>query len=140
MVYEISAGAVVYKKEVQTGLPTYLILKYSTGHWGFPKGKLERGETLQQAAVREIREETGLDVVLDERFKDEIGYFFTNKDGVHVSKTVVFFLAEAHKEDIVLSHEHQDFRWLCYEDTLRLLTYQNARDVLTRAHTFILSQ
>ncbi len=137
--YEISAGAVVYYKEIQSGLPIYLILKYNTGHWDFPKGKLESGENLVQAAQREVAEETGLQVQIDESFKEELGYFYTKKNGMLVSKTVVFFVAESKNVFIVLSHEHQHFQWLPYDDALKVLTYQNARDVLARAHEHIIN-
>ncbi len=138
MKYEISAGAVVFYKEMQAEQPLYLILKYSTGHWDFPKGKLESGETCEDAALREIKEETHLDVVLDTHFKSEIGYFYMNSDGLRVSKTVVFYVAQADPlQKVQLSHEHQAYEWLFYEEALSLLTYQNAREVLLKAHAFL---
>ena len=61
MKHEISAGAVVYAYKHTTCY--YLLLLYESGYWGFVKGKSESGETLEQTAVREIAEETGIEII-----------------------------------------------------------------------------
>ncbi len=69
-----SAGIIVYcrvKNEVE-----YLLLHYSAGHWDFSKGKIEEGETKQQAALRELFEETGLHTIIQPNFTDRLNYFF----------------------------------------------------------------
>ena len=69
---EISAGAIVYTKidnEIR-----YLLIKDFHGNYGFPKGHLEKKETEAEAAIREIKEEVGIDIVLDTDFKEELNY------------------------------------------------------------------
>jgi 8-oxo-dGTP pyrophosphatase MutT (NUDIX family) len=104
------------------------------GHWNFPKGHLEAGETRKEAAVRELREETGLE---PERFFDEelaeISYSFYRKEEL-ASKRVVYFLGLVDPgSGVTLSSEHLDCRWLTYRDALDLITYENDREVLARA-------
>ncbi|MBQ1287005.1 MAG: NUDIX domain-containing protein, partial [Erysipelotrichaceae bacterium] len=83
---EISAGAVTYT--VQNGKILYLLIKEFHGNNGFPKGHLEDGETLFQAAVREIREEAGIDIALDPSFREDLEYVMPNG----IFKTSVYFL------------------------------------------------
>ena len=132
---EFSAGAVVYYKGADQKL-VYLVLQYGRSHWDFAKGKLEVGETNEMAAVREVREETGLTVQLDPGFEHKIFYRFKSREGEPVSKEVTFFVAPAPTQDVVLSEEHTAFRWLPYEEARQVLTYDNAVRLLDTAHAF----
>ena len=137
MKQEISAGAVVYHVQKDTGLIEYLVLHYSAGHWDFPKGKIEDKETLQQAATREIKEETGLDVKLDTNFEQTLSYYFKDKTGVMISKTVTLFLCKVDTEEVKLSPEHIYYKWLIFEDALKQLSFANARQILQMAERYI---
>src|SRR3989344_6093873 len=99
MIQERSAGAVVYFRSGKDIL--YLLLRHTTDYWNFPKGNLEKGETDELAAKREILEETGLTVDFTAGFREEVHWFYT-RDAGKVSKTVVFYIAEAHTHDVVL--------------------------------------
>ena len=57
----------------------------------------------------------------------------------YVHKTVVFFLAKTNEKKITLSHEHNDFVWLEYDDALKKTTFRNAKNVLSKANEFLLS-
>jgi len=136
MPIEKSAGAVIFREE--TGQIKYLLLQYNLGHWGFPRGLIEKGESLKEAARREIKEETGIDdLVFIPGFQEWIKFFFKfkNKD---ILKIVTFFLAETKVEKITLSYEHRDFKWLPYREALKFLTFNEAKEVLRKAHLFLL--
>ncbi len=137
---EYSAGAVVFYAE--EGVLEYLILHYEEGHWDFPKGHIEEGETPLDAMFREIKEETGLDVELVEGFQTKYDYKFRAKyDNFRLKhKTVQMYLARARTKDVRLSHEHVGYEWLEYMDALKRLSYENGREILRRAHEFILKE
>jgi bis(5'-nucleosidyl)-tetraphosphatase len=110
---ETSAGIIVYFFE--NDIPTYLILHYEEQHWDLPKGHVEEGETHEQAALRETKEETGFDVELKPKFKESFSYFYTSRKGELMDKTVYFFLGEAKTKEVTLSFEHIGYEWLSYE-------------------------
>ncbi len=131
---EISAGVVVYFKDDNKIL--YLTLHYESGHWDFPKGHVEENEKVEETALRETKEETNLDVDLQENFKKSLSYFY-RRDGLLVSKTVYFFLGQTPNKKVKISSEHIGFKWLIFEDALELLTFDNAKEVLKKAHEFL---
>lgn len=131
---EYSAGAIVFYRSKQL---LFLLLHYSKGHWDFPKGHVEPGETELAAMLRELEEETGItDVKILPKFREKIDYFFT-ENGKKIKKHVVFFLVESKTNQVRLSHEHTDYKWLCYEDAIKKVTFKNARDVLKKAYEFL---
>jgi bis(5'-nucleosidyl)-tetraphosphatase len=130
---ERSAGVIIYRTDPPTGGRMFLLLDYGR-HWEFPKGHVEKGEGDAAAAIRELREETGItDVQLDPTFKREITYFFRAKKGGVIRKTVMFFLGQTHTADVQLSHEHVGYIYLPFNQALRKVTYANARELLKRA-------
>lgn len=140
MIEELSAGAVVFHQDPAKGGRRYLVLNYPAGHWDFPKGAVEKGETEQEAARREIREETGLKVetfIAD--FRKKIEYRYRRSEGLS-HKQVIFFLARADRDDVKISFEHSGFEWLTYEQSTRRLTFENARNVLRDANDFLSKQ
>lgn len=124
---EESCGAVIYHGEA------YLLLHYDAGHWDFPKGNREQGETKKETALREIEEETGITDLVFNDFEKTIHYVY-RRDTQTIFKEVTFFLAESKEKKVTLSWEHQGFQWLSYEKALDTLTYESARDVLQAAH------
>ncbi len=133
---EFSAGAIIFRREKDSIY--YLLLHYEEGHWGSPKGHVEKEETLEETARREVREETGLtDIQFLEGFSEKNTYFFTGKEG-KIFKTVTFFVAETHTKEIKVSFEHTGFIWLPYRDAMEQVTYQNEKLLLQKAHRFIM--
>jgi len=138
---EQSAGAVIFR--IENKERRYLLLHYPTSkrakkeYWDFPKGHLEKGETEQQAAVREVQEETGLhDITFASGFKERIQYYF-RVEGKTIFKTVVFFLAFTKKKEIKISFEHKGFVWLSFEKAMKKLKFANARRILRAANQFL---
>ncbi|HEX6672788.1 MAG TPA: NUDIX domain-containing protein [Nitrososphaeraceae archaeon] len=132
---EISCGALVYCIENQD--VKFLLLRYSQGHWDFPKGNKEKGETNLETTRREIKEETGIsDIVFRDRFEKEITYNYSRQNE-KISKKVIYFLAKTKATNVVLSSEHTDFVWELYENALKRLTYKNAKEILTQGYNFL---
>jgi bis(5'-nucleosidyl)-tetraphosphatase len=135
MIEETSAGIVLFRKEKSKKL--FLLLHYPSGHWDFVKGKMEKGESTHQTAIRETEEETGItDITFLENFEEWIEYNFQYQ-GELVNKKVVFFLAETKTEDVKISHEHQNYAWMDYNTSMEKTTFDNAKTVLTKAQTLL---
>ena len=136
MEYQHSAGIVVFGQE--DGQRKYLLLHYVSGHWDFPKGKLEEGETKEQAARRELQEETGIEEVdIIPGFQDSLAYMFTGRSGKKIHKTVTFFAGQTRIKDIILSREHKGFAWLPFEKAVAQVTYKNAKELLEKVELFL---
>ncbi len=127
----VAAGGVVIR-EGEHGLEVALLGRTNDGSWVLPKGTPDRGETAEQTALREVREETGLEV----RITAPIGsmsYSFA-ATGLRVHKTVHFFLMEPVGGDISLhDSEYDEVRWVQVADARRMLSFDTYRDVLDRA-------
>ena len=130
MLEERSAGAILYRESPAGKL--YLLLNYPSGHWDFVKGNIEKGETFKQTVLREIKEETGItDVNFIDGFENKVEYHY-QRDGNLVHKEVVFFLAKTSTEHVEISHEHQGFIWLKFDDALAKLTYKTAQNLMKK--------
>jgi bis(5'-nucleosidyl)-tetraphosphatase len=136
-----SAGVIVFFRD-DDGCRFLLLLSRLTKRplWEFPKGGVDAGETLQQAALRELEEETGMsahDIQIVPGFEHREEYRFTSGKGddrTLVRKEVTYFLAEARSTKVRLSaHEASQFSWLPLEDALRKLKYKARRDMLAEA-------
>lgn len=135
MIEETSAGVVIYRKEKND--TKYLLLNYPAGHWDFVKGKMEKNEKPIQTAIRETKEETGLsDLNFIEGFEEKIDYHFQH-EGRLIHKQVLFYLAESKTRKVTLSYEHLDYAWLDFEQSLKRITYCNAKKILEKANAFL---
>src|SRR4051812_21701298 len=129
--HEFSAGFILFRQTAEG--PVFLLLDYGK-HWDYAKGHLEKGETAWDAALRELREETGIRrVERVGRFKGEIKYFFQSRKKGLVFKTVTFFLGRTDTKKVELSDEHEGYAWMDYDEALERLTYPTARRVLREA-------
>ena len=137
MATEKSAGIVLFRNNSSKN--EFLLLNYPQGHWDFVKGKVEQNETSHETAIRETREETGItNIEFIDGFEESVEYDFRfKKEDIH--KKVIFFLAKTDEKNIKLSHEHNDYLWLEYNDALKKTTFENAKNVLTKANEFLLS-
>lgn len=132
---EQSFGVIpVYQKGGQT---YFLIIQHNAGHWAFPKGRAEKGETELETAIRELREETGVsDVSVNAERVFEENYTRTTwgSPRQHVQKTVRYFLGIVHDPKVKLQQaEVQDHKWATYEEARGLITFDASRKVLDEA-------
>ena len=132
---EKSAGIVLLRND--SGKNEFLLLNYPQGHWDFVKGKVEQNETPHETAIRETKEETGItNIEFIDGFEESVEYDFRfKKEDIH--KKVIFFLAKTDEKNIKLSHEHNDYLWLEYNDALKKTTFENAKNVLIKANEFL---
>jgi ribonuclease HII len=125
-----ACGAIIFHKN------EFLLIKHKPedgGHWGFPKGRVEEGETEQETALREIFEETGLKPKLIPSFRHEIHYPVED-----AMKNVIFFLAEAKTKKVrYILNEIEDHKWLPYAKARKQLTFDNNKELLKKANKFI---
>jgi 8-oxo-dGTP pyrophosphatase MutT (NUDIX family) len=131
---EVSAGGVVYRRSPD-GIEVALAARRTRRGdlaWGLPKGLVEPDETPEEAALREVREESGLESQLEDSL-GEIRYFYV-WEGTRVRKLVRFFLMRATGGDVSLhDDEMEDVRWFPLANAVRRATYRGEREVLERA-------
>ena len=129
---EKSCGAVVYKYD--NDKLYILLLKHNKGHWSFPKGHMELGETEEETAFREIKEETNLDTIIDNKFR----YVSTYSPLKDVIKDVVYFVAIPKNNDIKPQLEEINLiKWCEENDAMNIITYDNDKKILIEALKYI---
>jgi 8-oxo-dGTP pyrophosphatase MutT (NUDIX family) len=132
--FEHSAGGVVIRRndgDVDVALAARRTRKGDLA-WGLPKGLVEEGEAPEQSALREVREETGLEAEILEPLGD-ISYWYVWEDE-RIRKKVTFFLMEATGGDVSLhDHEMEEIRWFPLQEAVRRASYPSERTVLRRA-------
>lgn len=133
--YEKSCGAIVYR--VINGDIRFLLIKNKrSAHWGFPKGHVEKGETPQQTAERELLEETGLKIEIVPEFESKSEYMIQSK----VEKCVTIFLAKTAQTTTTIQQEEiGDYAWLEYTKALQTLRFDNDRQILEQAYAFLMA-
>ena len=133
---ETSAGGVVYR--LHSGHALFLLIRDSYQNWGFPKGHLETGERSEDAALREVREETGIDDLALRGQIETIDWYFRFR-GQLIHKVCHFYLMETTQASTNPQQAEgiTACRWVSYDDARSAISYANARKVLARAHEMI---
>ena len=131
--YEKSCGAVIFYKTRQD--TKILLVKNNNGrYWSFPKGHIEDGENEHQTAIREIKEETGLDVTIFNGFREVSEYCPFGK----IRKRVVFFLARAFTDNVKIQEEEIDsYIWVDLQQARKMCSYDNDLRIIDKAETAI---
>lgn len=129
---EVSAGAIVYT--LINRKINYLLIKDFHGNYGFPKGHLEESESEQMAAVREIKEETGIDVALDPSFREELDYVMPNG----VEKTSIYFIGCYENQTPIKQPEEVDEIFVIpYDQAMNMITFGNMKEALAKADAYL---
>ena len=123
------------KKEKSCGILVFdddkvLVVFHNLGHYGFPKGHVEKGETEEETAVREVKEETNCDAKIIPGFREVINY----SPKPNVMKDVVFFIGEPLTKDLKPQEEEtSDVFFIKASDALKMITHKDERDLLEKA-------
>jgi 8-oxo-dGTP pyrophosphatase MutT (NUDIX family) len=133
-VREVSSGGVIYRRHAGA---TEIALIRVRNRWGLPKGHVEEGESVDQTAVREVREETGLEGRVSRKLGD-IRYSYRDKvttgEPIRIYKRVSFYLLRYLKGD-VRDHDHEvdEARWFPIEEAIKNLKFASERKMVQRA-------
>lgn len=127
MVQETSSGGIVVFRGLDA--PLFLLLQHEGGkHWDVPKGHVEKGETLEETALREIMEESGIpkeSLTVLAKLKHVNRYsFFHNRS--RIEKEVHLFLVESSTDQVTLSNEHINYGWFEECDINAQLTFDTS--------------
>ena len=121
MKYEKSCGAVIFDGD------KVLVIQQVKGHWGFPKGHVEDGESEVETAMREIKEETNLDVEINEEYR----YVEHYSPEAGIEKDVVFFIAKKTGGEIrVQEEEVKATEWLLPREAIERVTFDSSKTVM----------
>ena len=136
MRYIKSCGFVTYKRIENVN--HYLIIKSLNGDVGFPKGHMEPRESELETAIRELKEETGVDVKVIQGFRRQIEYELRRVPDT--IKQSVYFLGECTSNKIICQEaEVAEASFISYEDALKILTFEETKNILKDAEIFICS-
>jgi len=133
--FDVSAGGVIYR--VKNGEVMVCLIKTPPkGHWQLPKGLVDENESLKEAAVREVKEETGLDGISEGRI-DKIDYWFWLKEGgekVRHHKIVYFYLVK-YKGGSTKDHDQEveEACWFSFDKALDEISFKSEREIIQKA-------
>lgn len=136
---ERSCGAIIFTHE--NGIRKYLLIheKYS-GEYGFPKGHTENGETERETAIREVKEETGLDIILQDDFCFVYEHYLAREGRPNDKKRNILFLAEYKEKRFRLQEEEIDDIILTdFENATELLQSDALKRALNEAEKYLMS-
>lgn len=126
------------KKEKSCGIAVFkddkvLLVHHNIGHWGLPKGHVEEGETEEETAIRETKEETNIDTKILDGFRKVITY--SPKE--NIIKDVVFFIGTPLSDDIKGQDcEVQEVKYVTYEEAIRLIDPNKGQEVVKEAYEY----
>ena len=131
---EKSCGTIVVKT-AGNDKKILIIRNKNGGHWSFPKGHVEKGESEYQTALRETKEETGLDVEI-RRYVEPVSVKYSPKKGVW--KEVLYFVADYKGGEVSVQQEEvSDYKWLSFYDAAKQITFDNEANALLDMREYI---
>lgn len=136
---QISAGGVAFRKRKKQ-IEVALISVGDNNRWQLPKGIVDKGESTEDAAVREVREEAGIKTEVVERIDKVEYWYFWNEDGARVRyhKFVYFYLLRYRAGDV---RDHDDevneARWVEIDEAIKLLAFNSEKKIVEKAKALI---
>lgn len=149
LAFEKSVGGVIYRK--QKGEILYLLVRYRSWQWDFPKGHMEKGETEEQTLRREVQEETGIeDLSVLPGFRMPVRYFYTAKGnekrqrleagkGIYIFKKAVYYACETSTEQVRIDFENKDYAWLSYDEAFGRIGNEGSKKIIAAVNDKIYS-
>ena len=121
---EKSCGCIIIKNN-----QVLLVYEKNRNFWGFPKGHMEEGENEIETALREVKEEVGLDVEINSNKKYTLNYIINNE----IDKTTVLYIAKPINENIVMQEsEIENIKWCDFNEALNTLTFENWKEMFSK--------
>jgi len=118
---EKSCGAIVFNND------RVLLVKHRGGHYGFPKGHMEKNETEIETAIREVKEETNIDIIIDKDKRIVTSYMMPNG----ILKEVVYFIAKNKNEETISQEgEIKEVIWIDYTRVKEFIPFDNMHELL----------
>jgi 8-oxo-dGTP pyrophosphatase MutT (NUDIX family) len=135
---QVSAGGVVFR--LNGSAPEVALIQVGEDRWQLPKGLIDDGESPEAAALREVREETGLTAEQVAPL-DKVEYWYVSGSGerrVRFHKFIHFYLMR-YLSGSVADHDHEvnEARWVAIDDAITMLTFENEQKVVAQAKTLI---
>lgn len=123
MKLEKSCGSIVLNNN------QVLLVKHNAGHWDFPKGHVEEGETLEETAIREVKEETNVLIEVNSNYR----YVTRYSPKENVLKDVIYFLGKPLSNDLKNQEEEvSEVKFVDIDQALSLIIYDNSKKILKK--------
>jgi 8-oxo-dGTP pyrophosphatase MutT (NUDIX family) len=136
---QVSAGGVAFRKHVGR-IEVALISVGADNRWQLPKGLVDRGESTEDAALREVREEAGIDAEMIDRI-DRVEYWYFSKEQGHPVRfhKLVYFYLLRYKSGDVRGHDQEvnDARWVNIDDAIKMLAFDDEKKIMEKAKELI---
>lgn len=133
-----SIGVIVFYRFPRS--TKYLLIKHKKGHWSFPKGHANGGESKLKTALRELKEETGIGNIklISKRVLVKESYKFTSGKGVKILKKVNYFIAEAKNNKVKIDEkEVVNSKWCTFKAGLVKITFDESKSILKKADKIV---
>ena len=129
MKYEKSCGAIIVNEKLEV-----LLLKHNAGHWAFPKGHAEKNETEEETALREVKEETNLEIKLNTKFRETVKY----SPAEEVEKEVIYFIGyDVKGKEKPQLEEISEIKWANINKAINIVTYENDKEILKKVKKYL---